>query len=98
MAGIAHTTMNFLSPVYQVPIELLLHAKVGYNFLYHANEAMPLPDMQTLILCLSLAISVDGVSVPEEEREGHAWLQELEEPKDLEVVGAMYRGPEIVEK
>lgn len=46
---------------------------------------------------VSLEISVDGVSVPEEEREGHAWLQERGKP-DLSVVGAEYRGPPIVEK
>ncbi|XP_041008355.1 plant cysteine oxidase 2-like [Juglans microcarpa x Juglans regia] len=44
------------------------------------------------------SVSVDGVSVPEEEREGHAWLQELDQPEDLEVVGALYIGPEIVDK
>ena len=42
-------------------------------------------------------ISVDGVSVPEEEREGYAWLQEREKPEDLTVVGATYRGPKIVD-
>lgn len=42
---------------------------------------------------------VDGVSVPEEEKEGYAWLQEREaEPEDIAVVGAMYKGPKIVEK
>lgn len=42
--------------------------------------------------------SVDGVSVPEEEKDGYAWLQEREErPEDLAVIGAMYRGPTIVE-
>ncbi|KAK9272203.1 hypothetical protein L1049_002574 [Liquidambar formosana] len=43
--------------------------------------------------------SVDGVSVPEDEREDYAWLQEREEkPEDIAVVGATYRGPKIVEK
>ncbi|XP_044506871.1 plant cysteine oxidase 2-like [Mangifera indica] len=42
--------------------------------------------------------SVDGVSVPEEEKEGYGWLQEREKPKDLSVVGAPYRGPKIVKK
>lgn len=42
-------------------------------------------------------ISVDGVSVAEEEKEGYAWLQEIEKPEDLAVDGAMYRGPKIVE-
>ncbi|XP_031287288.1 plant cysteine oxidase 2 [Pistacia vera] len=41
--------------------------------------------------------SADGVSVPEEEKEGYAWLQEREKPEDLAVVGALYRGPAIVE-
>ncbi|XP_024031638.1 plant cysteine oxidase 2 [Morus notabilis] len=41
--------------------------------------------------------SVDGVAVPEEEKESHAWLQEREIlPEDLAVVGAPYRGPKIV--
>ncbi|KAB1211647.1 2-aminoethanethiol dioxygenase [Morella rubra] len=43
------------------------------------------------------SFSVDGVSVPEEEREVHAWLQERGKP-DLSVVGAEYRGPPIVDK
>lgn len=39
-----------------------------------------------------------GVTVPEEEKESYAWLQEREIlPEDLAVVGAPYRGPEIVE-
>lgn len=41
--------------------------------------------------------SVDGASVPEEEKEGYAWLQEGEKPKDLLVIGSFYNGPEIVE-
>lgn len=40
---------------------------------------------------------VDGASVPEEEKEGHAWLQEGEKPKDLVVIGSFYNGPAIVE-
>lgn len=44
-----------------------------------------------------MEIAVDGVTVPEEEREGHAWLKEREKPEDLAVVGAMYRGPRVVE-
>ena len=42
--------------------------------------------------------SVDGVSIPGEEKEGYAWLQETEKPDDLAVVGALYRGPQIQEK
>ncbi|KAE8021647.1 hypothetical protein FH972_007520 [Carpinus fangiana] len=42
------------------------------------------------------SFSVDGVSVPEEEREDYAWLQEREiTPEDLAVVGAKYAGPKI---
>ncbi|KAF8012991.1 hypothetical protein BT93_I0991 [Corymbia citriodora subsp. variegata] len=41
--------------------------------------------------------SVDGVSVPEEEREKYAWLEEREKPPELAVVGAKYRGPKLVE-
>ncbi|PSS33703.1 Plant cysteine oxidase [Actinidia chinensis var. chinensis] len=45
----------------------------------------------------SFADSVDGSSVPDEERECYAWLQERENPEDL-TVGAPYNGPKIVEK
>lgn len=41
--------------------------------------------------------SVDGVSVPEVERESYAWLEEREQPEDLAAVGALYKGPKIVE-
>ncbi|KAL5742243.1 hypothetical protein ACOSP7_028975 [Xanthoceras sorbifolium] len=41
---------------------------------------------------------VDGVSVPEEEKEGYAWLQEREKPEELDVVGGIYEGPKIVVK
>ncbi|KAI4347619.1 hypothetical protein L6164_008417 [Bauhinia variegata] len=34
--------------------------------------------------------SVEGSSIPEEERKGYAWLQEREKPEDLEVIGRMY--------
>lgn len=40
---------------------------------------------------------VDGVTVPEEDKESYAWLQEREIlPEDLAVVGDPYRGPKIV--
>lgn len=42
--------------------------------------------------------AVDGVSVPEEDREGYAWLQEREKPEDLTVDGAPYKGPKIVDQ
>ncbi|KAM1076044.1 hypothetical protein ACFX19_024018 [Malus domestica] len=38
-----------------------------------------------------------GVSVPEDEKEGYAWLEDIEKPEDLAVDGAKYRGPEIQE-
>ncbi|KAM1009597.1 hypothetical protein ACFX13_045872 [Malus domestica] len=38
-----------------------------------------------------------GVSVPEDEKDGYAWLEEREKPDDLAVVGAIYRGPRIQE-
>ncbi|XP_010551864.1 PREDICTED: plant cysteine oxidase 1 [Tarenaya hassleriana] len=42
--------------------------------------------------------SVDGVIIPEEEREGYAWLRERDDnPEDLNVVGALYRGPKVDE-
>ncbi|KAA8548005.1 hypothetical protein F0562_004434 [Nyssa sinensis] len=40
--------------------------------------------------------AVDGMTVPEEEREGYAWLQEREKPEDLVFAGALYGGPKIV--
>ncbi|GLT72488.1 hypothetical protein SLA2020_444190 [Shorea laevis] len=45
------------------------------------------------------SLSVDGVSVPEEEKEDYAWLQEREiKPEDLAVVGPEYGDPKIVQK
>ncbi|XVF16547.1 hypothetical protein REPUB_Repub10bG0041400 [Reevesia pubescens] len=41
--------------------------------------------------------SVDGLTIPEEDKDKYAWLQERENPEDLAVVGALYSGPEIVE-
>lgn len=62
-------------------------------------EECLLLDMGILIICFYLKISVDGVSVPEEEREDYAWLQEREiTPEDLAVVGAKYAGPKIGQK
>ncbi|KAJ6364950.1 hypothetical protein OIU76_029848 [Salix suchowensis] len=42
--------------------------------------------------------AMDGVSIPEEEKEGYAWLEEREKPEDLTVAGEHYEGPAIVEK
>ena len=41
--------------------------------------------------------SVDGLSIPEEEKNAYEWLQERDELEDLEVNGKMYNGPKIVE-
>ncbi|KAB2613908.1 2-aminoethanethiol dioxygenase-like [Pyrus ussuriensis x Pyrus communis] len=38
-----------------------------------------------------------GVSVPEDEKDGYAWLEEIEKPEDLAAVVAEYRGPRIQE-
>ncbi|GMH05139.1 hypothetical protein Nepgr_006979 [Nepenthes gracilis] len=43
------------------------------------------------------SFSVDGIAVPEDEKESYSWLQEREKPEDLAVVGAIYSGPKIVE-
>lgn len=40
---------------------------------------------------------VDGLKLPEGEKEGSAWLSEREKPEDLTFVGELYRGPVIVE-
>ncbi|XP_057447611.1 LOW QUALITY PROTEIN: plant cysteine oxidase 2-like [Lotus japonicus] len=39
----------------------------------------------------------EGISIPEEERNGYEWLQEKEQLEDLEVDGKMYSGPKIHE-
>jgi len=44
-----------------------------------------------------LEISVDGISIPEEERKTYEWLREKEEPENLQVAVKMYSGPKIVE-
>ncbi|XP_027151086.1 plant cysteine oxidase 2-like [Coffea eugenioides] len=41
---------------------------------------------------------VNSISVPVEERDGYAWLEERDRPKDVTVVGEVYSGPKIVEK
>ncbi|KAE9590375.1 putative cysteamine dioxygenase [Lupinus albus] len=41
--------------------------------------------------------SVDGISIPEEEKKGYEWLQERVLPDDVEVVGHLYSGPKIME-
>ena len=96
MAGIAHTTVNFHSPILQVAhclftfdytITLFVTQMVGRNAFYL---------IQNLNYFFLFEISVDGVSVPEEDREGYAWLQEREKPEDLTVDGAPYKGPKIV--
>lgn len=41
-------------------------------------------------------ISVNGLSVPEEQQSEYAWLKEREKPEDLTVAGALYSGPNLV--
>ncbi|XP_061367108.1 plant cysteine oxidase 2-like isoform X2 [Gastrolobium bilobum] len=41
--------------------------------------------------------SVDGISLPEEERTAYEWLQEREKPEGFQVVGKMYSGPMMLE-
>ena len=48
-----------------------------------------------MILCDSV---VNSISVPVEERDGYAWLEERDRPKDVTVVGEVYSGPKIAEK
>ncbi|OIS99637.1 PREDICTED: plant cysteine oxidase 2-like isoform X2 [Nicotiana attenuata] len=40
--------------------------------------------------------SVDGLSVPEEQKNEYAWLKEREKPEDFTVDGALYSGPDII--
>lgn len=40
----------------------------------------------------------EGISVPEEEKAGYEWLQEVETPGGSEVYGKLYTGPKIVTK
>lgn len=40
--------------------------------------------------------SVEGVTVPENEKGNYAWLKERERPEDLVVVGGRYMGPKII--
>lgn len=43
------------------------------------------------------SLSGNGQSDAEEKKEVYAWLQEREKPDELDVVGALYRGPKLVE-
>lgn len=52
--------------------------------------------IRTLVSLILFEISVDGVTMPEEEKERYAWLQERDNPEDLAVVSSTYRGPKIV--
>lgn len=43
--------------------------------------------------------SVDDKKLPDDEKtENYAWLEEIDKPAGLAVIGAMYNGPKIVEK
>lgn len=50
-----------------------------------------------IIQLVEFVVTVDGISVLENERDGFAWLQEREKPRRLTVIGAPYRGPRIVD-
>lgn len=43
------------------------------------------------------SFTVDAGLLPEDDKEGYAWLEAREKPEDFVVVGAMYRGPRIME-
>ena len=70
-----------------------------YNSTVHPNrlDFFDFLGHEILIIHLILEFSADGVSVPEEEREGYAWLQERDKLEDFAVDGAAYNGPKIVE-
>lgn len=40
--------------------------------------------------------SVEGASVPEDEKESYVWLKEREMPEDLKFIRALYNGPQLV--
>lgn len=44
-----------------------------------------------------MKFSVEGLSIPEEEKKAYEWLQEKDQLEDLKVEGKMYSGPTIVE-
>lgn len=76
-----------------IPVEsdvfiLLFHfmMRVSFNFYLEVNANYTFYE-----------ISVEGISIPEEERNGYEWLQEKEQLEDLEVDGKMYSGPKIHE-
>ncbi|PNY02608.1 2-aminoethanethiol dioxygenase-like protein, partial [Trifolium pratense] len=56
----------------------------GRHCTYYTNY--PFPDF-----------SVEGLSIPEEEKNVYEWLQEKDQLEDLKVEGKMYSGPTIVE-
>lgn len=66
---------------------------IGINVLFSILGHFALPTM----IWIFLEISVDGLSIPEEERTAYEWLQEKEKPENLKVVVKMYSGPKIVE-
>lgn len=86
MVGIARTTSTFPSLSFQVPCDfngVLYYHKLDEADVWHHGFVRK--------------FAVDGVSVPEVERESYAWLEEREQPEDLAAVGALYKGPKIVE-
>lgn len=42
-------------------------------------------------------ISVEGISIPEEEKKDYEWLQEREKPESLQVIVKMYSSSKTME-
>ncbi|KAG5226893.1 2-aminoethanethiol dioxygenase [Salix suchowensis] len=83
----ACAVLDVLGPPYSEPD--------GRHCQYYLD--FPLADFSVLDN-ISLADNpVDGLKLPEGEKEGSAWLSEREKPEDLTFVGELYRGPVIVE-
>lgn len=53
--------------------------------------------MDSYYMYFFFEISVEGLSIPEEEKNDYEWLQERDQLEDLKVDGKMYSGPTIVE-
>lgn len=59
---------------------------MGAMYSYTNNNAMIVSE-----------ISVDGISIAEEEKKEYEWLEEREKPESLQVIVKMYSSPKIVE-
>ncbi|KAF5176268.1 Plant cysteine oxidase [Thalictrum thalictroides] len=49
------------------------------------------------VRCASFSVPLP-LSPPANERENYAWLEEREKPENFVVVGALYRGPQVIEE